>query len=164
MPKLLLSLANTPDAFVNAFRSAWKVPTGTSNEELRNLRNELRLMWGGSREYDAEIQSVLEKWLSPSYTKEPWFTVEWAGQVKRIHLNAANLSLVLAHGCVRYWNKLRYCRNQVCDRPFFIAGRWNQRYCGRGCANVGQKDAKLRHWRKTYGKAIRTMRYLPAYR
>ena len=189
MARLLISLANTPDDSLLLFRTEWRVPLVTLDEHLLKLRDELRLLWGGPREYDPELKSevlirsfrvdyteriqehwpektlaqiVLEAWLKPSVTKEPQLIVEWTTESKRIRPNPANLPVVLAHGWARYVRQFRFCRNEKCTHRFFLGARSSQRYCGPECAGSGQKDAKLKHWRSRYGKGIRKMRDLSA--
>jgi hypothetical protein len=139
--KLLVDLANTPDGSISAFRHTWGVPSRLSDERLLTLRDQLRYVWGGPRELDAEVgmvvkvvsnrvdpddnlweqsdrsksleQLIIEDWLTPG-RNDPPFTLQWTKTIKRIHPNLSNLPVVLAHGVVQFANRLKYCGNLDC--------------------------------------------------
>lgn len=47
---------------------------------------------------------------------------------------------------------MRFCRNQECDTPFFIAKSKASKYCDPDCALPAQRAAKLRWWNE-HGKS-----------
>jgi hypothetical protein len=44
---------------------------------------------------------------------------------------------------------LRYCNNEDCPAPYFIATKRTQKYCSRDCAKPFQQEAKRRWWATT---------------
>jgi hypothetical protein len=53
--------------------------------------------------------------------------------------------------------RMRSCDNPKCRHPFFIASRETQKFCSAKCAELAERQRKLRWWRK-YGNKWRTSR------
>jgi hypothetical protein len=49
---------------------------------------------------------------------------------------------------MRLADHTRYCANEECPAPYFLARRRNQRYCSAECAKPAQRENKRQWWRK----------------
>jgi hypothetical protein len=52
----------------------------------------------------------------------------------------------------------KYCKNQECPAPFYIATKKGQKYCEPECAKPRQKESKRDWWRKNRGAASKRNR------
>jgi hypothetical protein len=144
-----------------------------SDEDLLRLRDELRVMWefeGGRKKSIGSLQVrsflggpraerlwrrlervpdepvpkvVCNYWLRSE--KQP-FEVIWTKQEKKFRPRPQSLPAMLAWGCVHYWDYLKFCANENCKYPYFIAGRMDQKYCSGKCAAPAKREAKRRWW------------------
>ena len=193
---LLADLVNMADCDVRRFHKQWGKRLALTalrwedkhqrndekdNEELLQLRDELRLLWGGSVENigDNESGEILAvRFQTTQRTRKllriaedndisrqelilnQWLrragtsqiVVRWTPRFKGIRPNPHSLEVRLAFACVENADCLRYCRNPECLMPYFIAQRQDQKYCSIGCTTHGQREAKRKWWHENRAK------------
>jgi hypothetical protein len=113
-------------------------------------REALREIWSGNSEKLTEL-------LLPSYdeligdpdtegTWPPQLKVDWQrGQF--VYVPKSKLQEAI-YALFRRSPLVKVCANSDCAAPYFIARKGTQRYCSDGCAQVFQRECKLRWWKE----------------
>ena len=90
-------------------------------------------------------QFICEYWLR---LEQPAWVVVWEPRRKGFQANLPRLPAALASLCIRFADRMGFCRNPDCPAPYFLTRRSDQRFCTPDCAVHGQREAKRRWWHK----------------
>jgi predicted RNA-binding Zn ribbon-like protein len=111
-------------------------------EDLWRLRNMVQRIW---REPDLRTQ----EWLVFLLRRNELIASDsrfGAPEAFNVHVPPpTRFELCLRH-MLRSADRLRYCQNDGCLTPYFIARRRSQKYCSDACALPAQRKFKLRWW------------------
>ena len=152
-------------------RSGWQQPKLVySDQKLLTLRDELRFLWGHLvKQIDGVDYPVHQlswtrriKWIQDAsenirtaeiprvicqaWLARPALAIDW--KHGRIVPDRNKLETVLACAAVEHRDRLRYCQNPECVEPYFYGARRDQQFCSKHCASYGQRESKLRWWKK----------------
>ena len=81
-----------------------------------------------------------------------WWRVIWQKNRKTIGFQLNCLPGMLAATCLRVVERLGYCRNPKCARPYFFLQRRDQLYCSPECAKPARRASKLKWWHEHRGR------------
>jgi hypothetical protein len=105
-------------------------------------------------EFEARLQSTLQEiWKEPSPLLKEAQLMVLAGFEQRFHAEegeaaqADGLLMVLLYA-LKHAHLLRFCANESCKEPYFVARRGSQIYCSSPCAKPAQRQAKAKWWRE----------------
>lgn len=177
--KLLTDLAN---GTLEHFKKGW--PKYAKARGLAQMRQELQSIWKrymafgwnapelkqpvdidesanaftdeSSQERDEEERNehlekiILEGWLRRA--KNP-YQVEWRPK-PRLRANVHSLEAMLSLALIRHGERLGFCGNPNCKRPYFFKARKDQRYCSAKCAEPAKREAKFRWHRANRWKDV----------
>jgi hypothetical protein len=169
LPRILDDLANMSSAKRFRRRLA-PFFDSYSDQDLKGLRDELRMLWTGEapvsgdepsvtaaamlrsfRELPANVRQdvslqefIVGRWLrrSPGGGLMMW----WERGKPKLYPDPHELPAILAWGVLLHYTHLRICRNSGCSTRYFVAARRDQKYCSDLCAAPAKREAKLRWW------------------
>ena len=96
-------------------------------------------------------QLILDHWLEQD---DSGFRVNWDRGEPQLAERSGQLASALCLLCMKHRKRLKICDNPKCeDRPYYLATRRDQKFCGSICAEVRQQAIKRRWWDKHRSKA-----------
>lgn len=128
----------------------FKVRSFDGGPRAKQLSGVLTTMFKNMRgEPEPVPKIVCDYWLRSE--KQP-VEVVWKEKTKKVRARPQCLPAILAFGCVRYADHMKFCANPECKRPYFITTRRDQKYCSDECAAPAKREAKRRWWAEHRGK------------
>lgn len=148
---LLADVANLRDnAAVARFWKIWAPRTIWPEENLIEIRDQLRAVWTNPESYKSEC--IVREWLnSKSPTGQPAFRsyIKVGGFVP----DFSNLRAMLVQGIFENWKHFKFCANPSCETPYFIAKRTDQTICnGEICKQEKQRESARKWWKANRAK------------